>query len=148
MDGQTYEPLRLALISAGVSHVYGHANGSGDSADSYGWTAFTQAPQAPDAATESLYTNLIQDSAAAKDLVTNSTSYYKVTVPVLPDGLSAELNNFMDAVVEQEMWWDFNNDGSDGEFLWDLINNVLSVDGVAYYTSSEHYSNEHDMNEV
>ncbi|MFV0512531.1 MAG: hypothetical protein ACK5MY_02675 [Jhaorihella sp.] len=70
--------------------------------------------------------------------------YLVEVVPIKSEHVKAQLNELMDAIVDREDWWDFNNDGSSGEFWWDLKANTFRVEGQWYYTESTPESYETD----
>lgn len=54
----------------------------------------------------------------------------------IPSTLQEELIILFEGVVDNNLWWDFNNDGSFGEFAWNLKTNKARVEGGYWVTDT------------
>lgn len=53
-----------------------------------------------------------------------------------PPTLQEDLNTLFEGVVDDNLWWDFNDDGSYGELAWNLKTNKARVEGGYWVTES------------
>lgn len=65
----------------------------------------------------------------------------------LPKDLEDELDDLFDSVVDSYQEWDFNNDGSQGTFSWNLKTNESEVDASYNIMETESFGGEGVMGE-
>lgn len=61
----------------------------------------------------------------------------------IPSTLQEDLNILFEGVVDNNLWWHFNDDGSFGEFAWNLKTNKARVEG-GYWVTESHPEEDED----